>query len=175
MFSTAVNTLEERVAFIALLARRSGNGSHVFDESPAAARAGRVRIRGGQVVMRPSVLLATPVTQEVTTIGFDLAALAGAFTERLHEADDGAYTSAQSDDFALALSAGAPRSRRSLYYATKEIFAPAEGHEATFNRVFAEVFGAAVGADRHRELEHEHEHRPARAPELELAWPVADA
>ncbi len=164
---------KKRVAFIALLARRSGDGSHGFVESPAPVRAGRVRIRGGQVVMQPRVLLTTPVAQEVTTIAFDLAALAGAFTERLHEADDGAYTGAQLDDFALALSAGAPRSRRSLYYAAKAIFAPAEGHEATFNRVFAEVFGAPVGTDRHRE--HEHEHRAARAPELELAWPVADA
>jgi hypothetical protein len=173
MFSTAVNTLEERAAFIALLARRSGDGSLRFDESPAPARSAHVRIRGGQVVMRHRVLVTAPAAREVTTVGFDLAALAGAFTKRLHEADEGAYTPAQSDDFALALSAGVPRSRRSLYYATKEIFAPADGHEATFNRVFAEVFGAPVGTDRHRE--HEHEHRPARAPELELAWPVADA
>jgi hypothetical protein len=173
MFSTAINTLEERAAFIALLARRSGDGSHDFDGAPTPARRGHVRIRGGQVVMAHRVLMTAPVAQEATSVGFDLAALAGAFTERLHAADDAAYTDAQSEDFALALSEGAPRSRRSLYYVTKAAFVPGEGHEATFNRVFAEVFGAPVGTDRHRE--HEHEHRPAQARGLELAWPVADA
>jgi hypothetical protein len=173
MFSAAINTLEERAAFIALLARRAGEGSPDLEAPSISARRGHVRIRGGQVMARPRVRIATPVAREVSPVSFDLAALAGAFTQRLHEADGVAFKDAQSEEFALAMRDGAPRSRRSLYYLTKTIFVLDEADEATFNRVFAEVFGAPVGTDRHREQEHEH--RLAPADELALAWPVADA
>jgi uncharacterized protein with von Willebrand factor type A (vWA) domain len=64
-----------------------------------------------------------------------------------------ACTHAQSETYADALQQHTPRSRRSLYYLTQEIFVTGEEHAATFNRVFSEVFGMPVRTDRHRERE----------------------
>ncbi|MDX6717998.1 MAG: hypothetical protein QOJ63_252 [Solirubrobacteraceae bacterium] len=53
--------------------------------------------------------------------------------------------------YARALQLDMPRSRRSLYYLTREIFVTDAGQVATFDLMFAQVFGKPAGADRHRE------------------------
>ena len=154
MFTNPVNTLQQRAAFIALLARRCDDvpSDLAAEPSPAEhfARSVIVRVRGCQVISRRAKITAPSVRDEESA-GLTIAALAAAFAERLHDVDSVAFTHAQSDEYAAALQHDAPRSRRSLYYMTRASFVTDEEQAATFNRVFSEVFGLPAGADRHRE------------------------
>jgi len=153
MFSTQINTLQERAAFIALLAGRYGNVSgELAAETSGAGRHSIVRVRAGQVISHRA-MSAVPAARKAGTVGLDLAALAVAFAERLHDVDGVAFTHAQSAEYASAMQQHKPGSRRSLYYMTRAIFVTSEEQAATFNRVFSEVFGLPVGSDRHRERE----------------------
>lgn len=152
MFSTQINTLQERAAFIALLARRCDEVSSQLVAAPSlAARHAQytiMRVRAGQVISQ-RVMSSAPAARNAKPA--DIAALAVSFAGRLHDADGLAFTHAQSETYAVALQQNPPRSRRSLYYMTRAIFVTGDEHAATFNRVFSEVFGLPVGADRHRE------------------------
>jgi uncharacterized protein len=70
-----------------------------------------------------------------------LTGLACAFSQRLHEADM-PVTPAQSVQYATALHLAVPSSRRRLYFMTRAIFVTDLAQLASFNRVFAEIFGA---------------------------------
>jgi uncharacterized protein with von Willebrand factor type A (vWA) domain len=99
-----------------------------------------------------------PADPGPTTYNVDLAELATAVGQRLHQADM-PVTPHQSEQFARALQLTQPASRVALYHMTRAIFVTDVGHVVTFDRVFAEVFGAAVpyaGANAARS-------RPARA------------
>ncbi len=146
MFSASIATLDERAAFIDLVSRRNGNGSRQPVGLRSAAGPEIVTVRGGRIVKRRS----SPVT-EPAAVGYDLLALAAAFGERLLEVGDIAITPQQFEAYAAALRTAMPRSRRSLYYLTREIFVTDAGQLEAFNGVFAEVFGEPAGTDRHRE------------------------
>lgn len=152
MFSTQINTLQDRATFIALLARRCDEVASQLVTAPSLA--GRhaqhmiMRVRAGQVISQRT-MNAAPAARNTKTA--DVAALAVA----LHHADGMAFTHAQAEAYAVALQQHPPGSRRSLYYMTRTIFVTDEEHAVTFNRVFSEVFGLPVGADRHREREHQ--------------------
>jgi hypothetical protein len=153
MFTAQINTLQERAAFIALLARRYGDVSGDLTAEPSVAgRHTIVRVRAGEVISHRA-MSAVPAARNAETVGLDIAALAVAFAERLHDVDGVAFTHAQSEEYAGALQQHKPRSRRSLYYMTRAIFVTNEEQAATFNSVFSEVFGLPVGSDRHRERE----------------------
>ena len=156
MFSAPIHTLEQRAAFIDLLARRCGDvapdvGVGRSTTAGASLRTS-VRVRAGRVVPLVRAVSIPSGAHEVETVGLHLAALADAVAERLHEAEI-PVTSAQSERYEHSLQLATPRSRRELYLRTREIFLTDSGQFATFNRVFAEVFGAPAGADRHRESE----------------------
>jgi uncharacterized protein with von Willebrand factor type A (vWA) domain len=70
-----------------------------------------------------------------------LTGLACAFSQRLHDADM-PVTPTQSVQYATALHLATPVSRRRLYFMTRAIFVTDLEQVATFNRVFAEIFGA---------------------------------
>jgi hypothetical protein len=148
MFSASIATLDERAAFIDLLARR--NRSVTAQPAIAARGAGRelVLVRGGRVMKRT---MATPVTELTATLGVNLGALAAAFADRLRLDGNIPITPRQAERYASALELDTPRSRRGLYYLTREVFVTEAGQLAAFNRVFTETFGAPAGADRYRE------------------------
>jgi hypothetical protein len=156
MFSAPIHTLEQRAAFIDLLARRCGDVSpDVGDNRSTAAGVSlrtSVRVRAGRVVPLVRPVSIPSGAHEVETVGLELAALANAVAERLHETEI-PITQAQSERYEHSLQLAKPRSRRELYFRTRAIFLTDSGQFATFNRVFAEVFGAPAGADRHRESE----------------------
>lgn len=77
----------------------------------------------------------------VSTEADVLTGLACAFSQRLHGADM-PVTPAQSVQYATALHLAVPTSRRRLYFTTRAIFVTDLAQMATFNRVFAEIFGA---------------------------------
>lgn len=83
------------------------------------------------------------------TIEVDLAALAAAFGQRLHEADM-EVTPDQSEQYVCSLALAKPRSREALYHTTRAVFVSDIEQVATFDRVFAEIFDAtgpaSVGA-----------------------------
>ena len=70
-----------------------------------------------------------------------LTGLACAFSQRLHEAEL-PVTPAQSVQYATALHLAVPASRRRLYFMTRAIFVTDLAQLETFNRIFAEIFGA---------------------------------
>ncbi len=70
-----------------------------------------------------------------------LTSLACAFSQRLHDAAL-PVTPAQSVQYATALHLATPVSRRRLYFLTRAIFVTDLEQVTTFNRVFAEIFGA---------------------------------
>jgi hypothetical protein len=158
MFSEPIHTLEQRAAFIDLLARRCGDvapdvGTGRSTAAGASLRTS-VRIRAGRVVplVRP-ISIGSGAHEVDTKVGLHLAASADVVAERLHEAEI-PVTPAQAECYEQSLQLTKPRSRRELYYRTRAIFLTDSEQLATFNRVFAEVFGAPAGADRHRESEH---------------------
>jgi hypothetical protein len=145
MFSTTVASLAQRAAFIDLLT--AGRGfSHELGEMQPACAGQIVRVRANRVIRRMSA----PVARVAEAGGVNLGALAAAFAERLQDAGM-ALTPQQSERCVSALQGDKPPSRRSLYYLTREIFVTETVQLATFNTVFAEIFGTPVGADRHRE------------------------
>lgn len=80
------------------------------------------------------------------TIEVDLAALAVAFGQRLHETDM-EVTPDQSEQYVCSLALAKPRSREALYHTTRAVFVSDIKQVATFDRVFEEIFGA-TGATR---------------------------
>jgi uncharacterized protein with von Willebrand factor type A (vWA) domain len=80
------------------------------------------------------------------TIQLDLPALVAAFSRRLHHGGV-SVTPAQSGRYVRALRLTQPGSRRQLYFTTRAIFVTDLQHVATFDRVFAEVFGSRAGAE----------------------------
>jgi uncharacterized protein with von Willebrand factor type A (vWA) domain len=149
MFSTSIVTLDQRSALTDLLARRHGTASYELGEQPLQHALGQiVMVRANRIVRR---LSATPVAQAVDAIAVNLGALAAAFAERLGQADGMSVTAEQSERYARALQLDPPRSRRSLYYLSREIFITDAGQLVTFNQKFAEIFGEPAGFDRYRE------------------------
>jgi hypothetical protein len=156
MFSAPIHTLEQRAALIDLLARRFGDVSHE-DNNVMSPRLGQprrtsVRVRAGRVVQHASAISVPSRAADVETVDFDLVALATAVADLLHETGI-AVTPDQSERYERSLQLARPRSRRELYFTTRAIFLTDVEQLATFNRVFAQVFGAPAGADRHRENE----------------------
>ncbi|MEY2440685.1 MAG: hypothetical protein QOJ46_111 [bacterium] len=149
MFSTSIVTLDQRSALTDLLARRHGTASYEWGQQPMQHSLGQiVLVRANRIVRR---LSATPVAQVGDAMAANLGALAVAFAQRLRQADGLSVTVEQSERYARALELDPPRSRRSLYYLSREIFITEAGQLMTFNRQFAEVFGEPAGADRYRE------------------------
>jgi uncharacterized protein with von Willebrand factor type A (vWA) domain len=157
MFSIPIHSLEQRTAFIDRLARRPDSLAHRAGDEPNApigVRAARlVRVGGGRILRRGAAVSVASGVASTSTVEVNFAALAGAFARRLHDVDAFTVTSDQSERYARALALTTPRSRRSLYLTTRSIFVTDVEHVAAFNRVFAEVFGAPAGTDRHREGE----------------------
>jgi uncharacterized protein with von Willebrand factor type A (vWA) domain len=150
MFSTEIVTLDQRAAFMDLLAASSAGTSLDLGEIAPASRgcAGQiVRVRANRVIRRRS---AAPAARVAEHAGSDLGALSAAFVERLRDAGV-AVTADGAERCSGALQAGSPPSRRSLYYLTRETLVTDAMQLATFNEVFADVFGAPAGADRYRE------------------------
>jgi uncharacterized protein with von Willebrand factor type A (vWA) domain len=79
---------------------------------------------------------------DVATLDLDLAALAGAFGQRLHDAGV-SVTPDQSQRYALSLQLVKPATLRQLYFTTRSIFVTDPDELATFDRVFGEVFDPA--------------------------------
>jgi uncharacterized protein with von Willebrand factor type A (vWA) domain len=105
-------------------------------------------------------------------VPFDLPLpdLAAAFSQRLHAAGV-PVTPMMSEQFARALTLTKPVSRRRLYCVARAIFVTGFQQVATFNRVFAEVFGK--GAKRDQDLDVELEAAPP-ADELDSEAPEQD-
>jgi len=76
----------------------------------------------------------------IEMIHLDLPAVVGTFSQRLHDGGV-SVTPAQSEQYVRALQLTKPGSRRQLYFTTRAIFVT-ELQMATFDRVFAEVFGS---------------------------------
>ncbi len=105
-------------------------------------------------------------------VPFDLPLpdLAAAFSQKLHAAGV-PVTPGMSEQFARALKLTKPVSRRRLYCVARAIFVTGFQQVATFNRVFAEVFGK--GAKRNPDLEVELEEAPQK-DELDSQPPEED-
>jgi len=150
MFSTPLHTLEQRAEFMDLFGRRADDVGD--DELSAPRRPSRhpvVMVRAGRIIRRLSPVAVPQAARSFNTED-NLAALATAFGRRLSEAGL-VVTSDQLERYARVLGSSKPGSRRSLYFATRAIFLPDIEQVATFNGVFAEVFGAPAGTDRYRE------------------------
>ncbi|MEA2139648.1 MAG: uncharacterized protein QOG56_2798 [Solirubrobacteraceae bacterium] len=144
MFSATVATMDQRAAFIdLLLGGRDSLPDQMYRHVPGEI----VMVRDNRVVRRGR---ARPVAPVAEAVGLDLGALAAAFADRLQDAGM-AVTAEQSERCIGALQDRTPPSRRSLYYLTRETFVTESVQLSTFNRVFADVFGAPAGADRYRE------------------------
>jgi uncharacterized protein with von Willebrand factor type A (vWA) domain len=87
--------------------------------------------------------LAEPGAFTVETIALDLPELAGAFSQRLHQA--GLPVSVeQASAFARALDLARPVARRRLYWIARAVFVSDRTQVRTFDRVFAAVFGSGA-------------------------------
>jgi len=107
---------------------------------------------------------------KVVPFELPLPELAASFSQRLHAAGV-PVTPGMSEAFARALKLTAPVSRRRLYCVARAIFVTGFQQVATFNRVFAEVFGK--GAKPNPNLEIETEDAPP-ADELDSQEPEVD-
>jgi uncharacterized protein with von Willebrand factor type A (vWA) domain len=76
----------------------------------------------------------------------DLPRLATAFGQRLHDARM-AVSPDQTVQYVRALQLTAPGSRRGLYVTTRAVFVTDMDQLATFNSIFAQVFGARGTAE----------------------------
>jgi uncharacterized protein with von Willebrand factor type A (vWA) domain len=103
----------------------------------------------------------SPEVVDFRVVPFDLPLpdLAALFSQRLHAAGV-PVTPGMSEQFARALKLTKPVSRRRLYCVARAIFVTGFQQVATFNRVFAEVFGK--GAKRNPDLEVELETAPPK-------------
>jgi uncharacterized protein with von Willebrand factor type A (vWA) domain len=106
-------------------------------------------------------------------VPFDLPLpdLAAAFSQRLHAAGV-PVTPGMSEQFARALRLTKPVSRRRLYCVARAVFVTGFQQVATFNRVFAEVFGA--GAKPRADLDIEVEVAPPEKEELDSEAPEVE-
>src|SRR5215207_9658404 len=95
-------------------------------------------VRG--VTAAPDDTLAAPDADAPLSLEIDLPGLASRFGHRLHDADM-PVTVSQAELFVRSLQLMQPTSRRELYFATRAIFVTDYDDVATFDRVFAEVFG----------------------------------
>ncbi len=77
----------------------------------------------------------------VETILLDLPAVAGAFSQRLHDAGL-PVTAERAASLASALTLARPVSRRRLYWTARAVFVSDRAHVKAFDAVFAEVFGS---------------------------------
>jgi len=107
---------------------------------------------------------------KVVPFELPLPELAAAFSQRLHAAGV-PVTPGMSEAFARALKITKPISRRRLYCVARAVFVTGFQQVATFNRVFAEVFGK--GAKPNPNLEIETEEAPP-ADELDSQEPEID-
>ncbi len=82
----------------------------------------------------------------VQTIHFDLPPLAGAMSQRLHDAGV-PVTPERSADFARALMLVRPSSRRRLYWTARSVFVSDQAHATAFDAVFSSIFGAPPPAE----------------------------
>jgi hypothetical protein len=82
----------------------------------------------------------------VETIHLDLPAVAGAFTQRLHDAGL-PVTPARSADLARALALVRPVSRRRLYWTARAVLVSDPAQVAVFDSVFRSVFGGRTVGD----------------------------
>jgi uncharacterized protein with von Willebrand factor type A (vWA) domain len=87
-----------------------------------------------------------PAESTVRTYDVDLAHLASAVGQRLHDADM-PVTPHQSEQFARALQLQKPGSRTGLYHMTRAVFVTDVDQVVTFDRVFTEIFGAPAVAN----------------------------
>ena len=79
---------------------------------------------------------------QVETIHLDLPAVAGAFSQRLHDA--GLPVSVErAAAFSRALTLTRPIARRRLYWTARAVFVSDPAQVRAFDRAFREVFGAA--------------------------------
>jgi hypothetical protein len=152
MLSTSFVTLDQRCALTDLFARTRGAASYEFSDQQAQPFIGQiVKIRANRVVRR---LNARPVALVSDALAANLGALATAFAQHLQLLDGFTVTDEQSARYASALQLDPPRSRRSLYYLSRETFITEAGQLADFNQQFALIFGEAAGTDRYREQAH---------------------
>jgi uncharacterized protein with von Willebrand factor type A (vWA) domain len=86
-----------------------------------------------------------PVEHAARSYDVDLAALATAMGQRLHNADM-QVTPHQSEQFARALQLALPGSRTELYHTARAIFVTSFEQIETFDGVFEELFGAVAAA-----------------------------
>jgi len=77
------------------------------------------------------------------TFEVDVAALAVAVGQRLHDADM-QVTPEQAERYALSLQLTKPRTRQALYHTTRVSFVTDVDQMETFDRVFGDVFGPSV-------------------------------
>src|SRR4051794_4588472 len=77
----------------------------------------------------------------VRTVQLDLAAVAGAFGRRLHDAGV-PVTAERAARFAQALALVRPVSRRRLYWTARAVLVSGRAQVPAFNAVFADVFGS---------------------------------
>src|ERR1044072_1441244 len=84
-----------------------------------------------------------PVEHAARSYDVDLAALATAVGQRLHDADM-QVTPHQSEQFARALLLARPGSRTELHHPARAIFVTSFEHIETFDRIFGELFGAVA-------------------------------
>jgi uncharacterized protein with von Willebrand factor type A (vWA) domain len=81
--------------------------------------------------------------QRPGTFEVDVAALAVAVGQRLHDADM-QVTPEQSERYALSLQLTKPRTLQALYHTTRVSFVTDVDQMETFDRVFGDVFGPAL-------------------------------
>jgi uncharacterized protein with von Willebrand factor type A (vWA) domain len=79
---------------------------------------------------------------EPGTLDLDLAALAGAFGQRLYDSGV-SVTPDQSQRYAISLQLVKPATLRQLYFTTRSIFVTYSDELPCFDRVFAQVFDPA--------------------------------
>jgi uncharacterized protein len=110
----------------------------------------------------------------VEELQLDLPAVVGAFSQRLRAAGM-PVTPTQAEQCARSLKLTRPEGRRALYFTMRAVFVTSFQQVATFNRVFAEVFGA--GGRRPDDLDVELEAAPpsesldSQAPERDEREP----
>ena len=81
---------------------------------------------------------------EPGTLDLDLAALAGAFGQRLYDSGV-SVTPDQSQRYTISLQLVKPATLRQLYFTTRSIFVTDPDELPIFDRVFAQVFDPAAG------------------------------
>ena len=141
--------IAEAIDWLAALSAARDRDARRGGDRPHARLGAQVRRGpGGDPRGRPRAARAAAMTAfGVETIELDLPPLAAALARRLHEAGV-PMTPDRAAGFARALALARPVSRRRLYWTARSVFVSDQAHVAAFDRVFAEVFGAAGGRGR---------------------------